>query len=95
MDFGIASVPAIVVIAFLVGMVAKNITKLDNKWVPVICGVVGGVLGIVGMNIIPDFPVQDIISAASVGIVSGLAATGVHQIGKQFNSAKVEVREDA
>lgn len=90
MDFGIASVAVITVIAFLVGMIFKNLTKLDNKWVPVICGVVGGVLGIVGRGIIPDFPAQDIISAAAVGIVSGLAATGVHQIGKQLGGGESE-----
>lgn len=89
MDFGIASVAVITVIAFLIGMIFKNLTKLDNKWVPVICGIVGGVLGIAGMNIIPDFPAQDIISAAAVGIVSGLAATGVHQIGKQLGDGEV------
>ena len=89
MDFGIASVAVITVIAFLIGMICKNLTKLDNTWVPVICGIVGGVLGIAGMNIIPDFPAQDIISAAAVGIVSGLAATGVHQIGKQLGDGEV------
>ncbi|MFQ9093825.1 MAG: phage holin family protein [Ruminococcus sp.] len=34
----------------------------------------------------PDFPVQDVLSAAAVGIVSGLAATGANQIFKQFRS---------
>lgn len=84
MDFGIASVAAITVIAFLVGLAAKNIPAIDNKWVPVICAVVGGVLGAVGMNIMPDFPATEYITAVAVGIVSGLAATGVHQIGKQL-----------
>ena len=89
MDFGIASVTAITVIAFLVGMAAKNISALDNKWIPVICAGVGGVLGAVGMRIMPDFPATDYITAVEVGIVSGLAATGVHQIGKQFTQNDV------
>ena len=84
MDFGIASVAAITVIAYLVGLAAKNIPALDDKWIPVICAVVGGVLGVVGMNIMPDFPATEYITAVAVGIVSGLAATGVHQIGKQL-----------
>lgn len=88
-DFGIAAVPAIVVLAYFAGMFFKNIEKL-NKWVPWLCAVVGGVLGVVGMNIIPSFPVQDIISAAAVGVVSGLAATGAHQAGKQLSKAKKE-----
>lgn len=79
MDFGIASVAAITVIAFLVGLAAKNIPAIDNKWIPVICAVVGGVLGALGMNIMPDFPATEYITAVAVGIVSGLAATGVNE----------------
>lgn len=41
MDFGIASVPAITVIAYIVGA-AVRATKLDSKWIPVICGCIGG-----------------------------------------------------
>lgn len=76
---GIASVAAITVIAFLVGQVVKA-TALENKWIPIICGVVGGVLGVVGMKIMPDFPAADIITAVAVGIVSGLAATGINEL---------------
>jgi len=84
MEFmGIAGVAAITVIAWLVGEAAK-LSPLDNKWIPVICGVVGAVLGILGMRIMPDFPAGDIMTAAAVGIVSGLAATGIDQIGKQL-----------
>lgn len=84
MDLGIAGVAAITVIAYLIGQAIKA-TKLDNKWIPIICGVAGGVLGAVAMNIMPDFPAADYITAVAVGIVSGLAATGVNQIGKQLN----------
>lgn len=76
---GIASVAAITVIAFLVGQLIKA-TKLDNKWIPIICGVVGGALGVLGMSIMPDFPATDIITAVAVGIVSGLAATGINEL---------------
>ena len=37
-----------------------------------------------GMSIIPDYPAQDYITSAAVGIVSGLAATGINQITKQL-----------
>lgn len=80
---GIAGVAAITVICFLVAEAVKA-TPLNNKWLPVICGVMGGVLGVVGMNVMPDFPATDIITAIAVGIVSGLAATGAHQIYKQM-----------
>lgn len=88
--FEFANVVAITVVAFLIGMVWKR-TSLDDKWIPIICGVVGLILGIVAFFIkMPDFPANDIISAAAVGIMSGLAATGVHQIGKQLSNKEEE-----
>ena len=83
MNFGIAGVAAITVIAWLIGEIVKN-TGLDNKWIPVICGLSGAVLGILGMDMMPDFPAQDYITAAAIGIASGLAATGFHQAVKQL-----------
>ena len=80
---GIASVAAITVIAYLIGEGIK-VTGLDNKWIPVICGICGGALGVVGMKIMPDFPATDYITAVAVVIVSGLAATGANQIVKQL-----------
>ena len=84
MDFGIASVVAITVICYLLAQGIKA-TNLDNKWLPVICGVAGGILGVVGMYVMPDFPASDVITSIAVGIVSGLAATGVNQIYKQLS----------
>lgn len=79
---GFASVAAITVICFLAAETVK-LTPLDNKWLPVICGVLGGILGVVGQRVMPDFPADNILTAIAVGIVSGLAATGAHQIYKQ------------
>lgn len=81
---GIAGVAAITVICFLVAEVVKA-TSLDNKWLPVLCGLLGGILGVVGMNVMPEFPAHDILTAIAVGIVSGLGATGAHQIYKQLS----------
>lgn len=83
MDFGIAGVAAITVIAYLIGAAVKA-TALDNKWIPIICGAAGGVLGALAMSIMPDFPAGDYITAVAVGIVSGLAATGFNQAVKQI-----------
>lgn len=83
MDFGITGIAAITVLCFLAAQGAKA-TAIDNKWLPVICGGLGGVLGVVGMKIMPEFPANDIITAAAVGVVSGFAATGVHQAYKQI-----------
>ena len=83
MDFGIASVAAITVICYLAGQVVKA-TGIDNKWIPVICGVLGAILGPVALFTgVPDFPATDSLTAVAVGIVSGLAATGINQVGKQ------------
>lgn len=82
MDFGIAGVAAITVLAYLIGQGVKA-SGIANKWIPVICGVVGLVLGIVALYIMPDFPADDQITAAAIGAVSGFAATGIHQAAKQ------------
>lgn len=85
MDFtGVASVIGITVICYLVGMIAKA-SAVDNKWIPVIVGVCGAILGVAGMYVVVDFPATDVINALAVGIVSGLAATGVNQVTKISN----------
>lgn len=84
MDFGVATVAAITALVYIVGLGIKA-TALDNKWIPVICGVFGVILGIVAMYIgVPDFPATDPLTAAAVGGASGLAATGLHQAVKQL-----------
>lgn len=84
MDFmGIAGVAGITIICYLAATGIKQ-TSLASKWLPTICGVLGGVLGVVGMYTMPDFPASDILTAIAVGIVSGLAATGADQLGKQL-----------
>lgn len=84
-SLGITGVAAITVICLLIGQGVKT-SGLDNKFIPIICGVCGGLLGIAGMFIMPDFPATDYITAAAVGIVSGLAATGANQVIKQLGS---------
>ena len=83
MDFGIAGVAVITVICYLIGQIIKA-TGLDNKWIPCVVGVAGGVLGVAGLAVMPDFPATDVLTAVAVGIVSGLAATGVNQVVKQI-----------
>lgn len=84
MDFGMASVAAITVICYLIAQVVKA-TSLDNKWLPVICGLCGGALGGLALYFpVADFPASDPMTAVAVGIVSGLAATGANQVYKQL-----------
>lgn len=82
-DFGFAPVMSIVAICYLIATALK-LTPLDKKWLPLICGICGAILGYLGMSIIENYPAADPITAVGIGIVSGLAATGVHQIGKQL-----------
>ena len=85
-DLGIVAIPVITVIVFLV-VEAVKATPLDNKWMPVIAGGFGGILGVVAMFVMKDFPGSDPLTAIAIGIVSGLAATGAHQIYKQFTKS--------
>ena len=84
MDFTqVSTVIAIVVITYLIGYAAKQIPEVKDNIIPVIVGTIGGILGVIGMYIIPNFPANDILNAIAVGIVSGLSSTGVNQIYKQ------------
>ena len=83
-NYGMATVVTITIIAYLVGEAVKLLPYDVNKWIPVICGFVGGCLGAVGLHVIPDFPATDYMTAIAVGIVSGFAATGVHQVYRQL-----------
>ncbi len=88
MDFAqVSTVVSIVVIAYLIGLAAKAIPSVKDNYIPIIVGVAGGILGVVGMYVIADFPANDVLNAIAVGIVSGLASTGVNQIYKQVKNA--------
>ena len=82
-NFGISGIASVTVIAYLVGEIVKA-TRIENKWIPVICGVVGAILGAASVFCVGSDPNLGIIDAIAVGIVSGLAATGADQIGKQL-----------
>lgn len=83
--FGIANVAAITALCFLVGLIVKATKYNNDKYIPVVCGVAGTILGIVALYIgVPDFPATDPLTAAAVGAVSGLAATGINQLYKQI-----------
>lgn len=87
MNFGIATFLAITVLSYIVGQIVKA-TKLDNKWIPITCGIFGGIVGVVAFYVgVPDFPASDVITAAAVGVASGLSATGINQVGKQLRAS--------
>ena len=86
-EWGIEAIPVITVIVFLV-VEAVKATPLDNKWLPVIAGGFGGILGVVAMMVMEEFPAADPLTAIAIGIVSGLAATGAHQVYKQLTKGE-------
>ena len=87
MDFGFTSVAAITVICYLLIEIIKT-TQLNRKWLPIISGLLGGGLGIVAMLIMPSYPASDYLNAIAIGIVSGLAATGINQAAKQLKVSR-------
>lgn len=81
---GIAAIPVITIICYLIAEAVKA-TTLDNKWLPIICGTLGGALGVVAQYVSPELiPATDVLTAIAIGIVSGFAATGIHQTFKQL-----------
>jgi len=84
----ITTIPAIIVIAYLVGMACKAIDSIPDKFIPVIVGSVGAVLGVVGLYTMAEFPADNVLNALAVGIASGLASTGVNQIVKQLKNGE-------
>lgn len=80
---GIVAIPVITVICYLIAEGVRA-TKLDNKWLPLLCGCTGAVLGIIAQIVMVDFPATDPLTAVAIGIVSGFAATGIDQVFKQL-----------
>ena len=84
MSMGIATVAAITALVYIVGLGLKA-SALNDKWIPVICGGCGALLGILSyLTGMPDFPAKDVVTAAAVGSTSGLAATGIDQMIRQM-----------
>ena len=84
----VTQVVAIIVICYLIGLAIKAIPSIKDELIPVIVGVSGGILGVIGMFAMPDFPADDILNAIAIGIVSGLASTGINQAYKQLSKLK-------
>lgn len=71
--------PIIIVICLCVGFIIKHLVPSDaiNRFIPLIVGVLGVVIGAwIEMAFTPQI--------LAVGLVSGLASTGLHQLFKNF-----------
>ena len=69
-------IPVIVIFSLVVGYILKKWIPTDNKYIPTILTVLGGILGgfISGWNI----------ESITAGMLSGLASTGLHQLFYQY-----------
>ena len=70
MDFGIVNVVAITVIVYIIGLGVKA-TKIDNRWIPVLCGLLGMGLGVAALYIVM-LVVRNIVEPKLVGQQMGL-----------------------
>ena len=84
-SLGIIGYGAITAIAFFVGYCIKQ-TPIKDCYIPVFTLATGAAMGILCFfGNVPDFA-PNIVEAIARGIVSGAAATGIHQVWKQFST---------
>ena len=78
------------VICYLAGATLKAINNESlDKFIPVICGFLGGLIGVIVFLTIPGYiPADNWLMALAIGIVSGFAATGINQVYKQFSQVE-------
>ena len=69
-------IPVIVIFSLVVGYIMKKWLPVDNKIIPTVLTICGGILGgfISGWNI----------ESITAGMLSGLASTGLHQLFYQY-----------
>ena len=95
-ELGFIAFPAIVVLCYLVGATLKAINNETlDKFIPMICGFIGGGLGVLVFLTIPGYiPADNWLMALAIGIVSGFASTGINQVYKQFTKDDEEFYEE-
>lgn len=82
---GVASFPSIVILCYLFGLGIKSIpNEKINAAIPFFVGLVGAGLGAVAYFAIPGMA-NNLLMALAIGVVSGLASTGINQLIKQAN----------
>lgn len=66
----------IAVATFVVGEIVKGLNFIPNKYIPLIGGVLGIILGVIMPGV---FAEKDVISSAVLGLILGWAATGGYE----------------
>ena len=86
MDFN--GIPVIVLLCYLIGEIYKVLFKNKEdlyKLIPIFVTLLGGLIGVLMYYVDPEFlKVQSIVSSFEIGLISGAASTGMHQIVKQI-----------
>ena len=78
--------PIITAAALCIGFVMKKWMPTDDKWIPTVLLVLGAISGAILFGV--DY--EGIVK----GMVSGLAAVGLHQVFKQHIKAKIDTEEE-
>ncbi len=90
----IVSVPVITtVVTTVIALVRHAIKKTDDfdRFIPLICALLGVVMGLAIFYTIPKLiPAENLLEAIFIGGASGLSATGVHQIFVQAKTYRQE-----
>ena len=77
-------VPVTLIVCLCVGYIVKHFVPTDkvNKFIPLIVGALGVFVTVwnSGWTVTPDI--------IAIGLVSGLASTGMHELFKQFINSK-------
>ena len=88
MELDVATMPFIIFSVYIVTQILKTyVFKSDEqrKGLPIIAGIIGGMIGIILFIFMPETTnFSDIINAATDGMASGFAAVGCNQVYKQF-----------
>ena len=80
-------IPTLTIICYLIVEIFKLFVK--KKYLPVIAGSTGAILGVIAYFLTPTLIDNvNILTSISIGIVSGLAATGSNQIIKQLKKGE-------
>ena len=82
------NIPVITILCYLSGEIYKVVFKKKEelyKLIPVLVTLLGGVFGAMMHYVDSSYlDVESIISALEIGLLSGSAATGMHQLIKQL-----------
>ena len=71
-NIGIASVAAITVICYLVGLCVKAVPNMADKYIPICCGVAGAALGVAGLYLGYDGALSALLYGSVLAALSAL-----------------------